>query len=161
MVFRVLDATAFYAGIPFVSNDSFMTTSMVYEEIQHIKIKQGVLEMLQQTNRLQIRDPSEKNIAIVKDASIKTGDNATISKQDMSIIALALENDCELITDDFAVTNVAKQLRIKTSSLMTEGINTVGKWISYCSACGKEFSKQKECPICGSKLNRKLIKKSI
>ena len=117
MVSKILDATAFYAGIPFVSNDSFMTTSIVYEEIQHIKAKQGALEMLQQTNRLQIRDPSEKNIDIVKDASIKTGDNATISKQDMSIIALALENDCELITDDFAVTNVAKQLKIKTTPL--------------------------------------------
>ena len=117
--------------------------------------------MLQQTNRLQIRDPSEKNINIVKDISIKTGDNSTISKQDVSIIALALENNCELITDDFAVTNVAKQLKIKTSSLMTQGIKTVGKWISYCSVCGKEFSKEKECPICGSKLNRKLIKKSV
>ena len=146
MVFRVLDATAFYAGMPFASNDSFMTTSIVYEEIQHIKIKQGALEMLQQTNRLQIRDPSDENITIVTD---------------VSIIALALENNSELITDDFAVTNVAKQLKIKTSSLMTEGIKTVGKWISYCSACGKEFSKQKECPICGNKLNRKLIKKSI
>ena len=161
MVFRVLDATAFYAGIPFVSNDLFMTTSAVYEEIQHIKTKQGALEMLQQTNRLQIRDPSEEIIDIVKDASIKTGDNATMSKQDITIIALALENNIELITDDFAVTNVAKQLKIKTSSLMTKGISTVGKWISYCSMCGKEFSKQKECPICGNKLNRKLIKKSI
>jgi UPF0271 protein len=159
LVFRVLDATAFYAGIPFASNDHFMTTSMVYEEIQHIKKKQGVLEMLQQTNRLQIRDPSDKNIIIVTDASIMTGDSSTISKQDISIIALALENNIELITDDFAVTNVAKQLKIKTSSLMTQGINTVGKWISYCSVCGKEFSKQKECPICGNKLNRKLIKK--
>ena len=53
MVSKILDATAFYAGIPFVSNDSFMTTSIVYEEIQHIKAKQGALEMLQQTNRLQ------------------------------------------------------------------------------------------------------------
>ena len=161
MVFKILDATAFYAGIPFVSNDSFMTTSIVYEEIQHIKAKQGALEMLQQTNRLQIRDPNEKNINIVKEASIKTGDNTTISKQDVSIIALALENESELITDDFAVTNVAKHLKIQTSSLMTKGINTVGKWISYCSMCGKEFSKEKECPICGNKLNRKLIKKSI
>ena len=138
-----------------------MTTSMVYEEIQHIKAKQGALEMLQQTNRLQIRDPSEENIIIVTDASIKTGDNSTIYKQDVSIIALALENNIELITDDFAVTNVSKQLKIKTSSLMTKGINIVGKWISYCTICGKEFTKQKECPICGSKLNRKLIKKSI
>ena len=158
MVFRVLDATAFYAGIPFVSNDLFMTTSAVYEEIQHIKTKQGALEMLQQTNRLQIRDPSEEFISVVRDTADKTGDSVTISKQDVTIIALALENNIELITDDFAVTNVAKQLKIQTSSLMTQGISTVGKWISYCSMCGKEFSKEKECPICGNKLSRKLIK---
>ena len=161
MVFRVLDATAFYAGIPFSSNDSFMTTSLVYKEIEHIKSKQGALDMLQQTNRLQIRDPEKETIKIVNDAAEKTGDNKTISEQDVSIIALSLENEIELITDDFAVTNVAKQLGVKTSPLMTQGIKVVGKWISYCSACGKEFSKEKECPICGSKLNRKLIKKSI
>jgi len=156
-----LDATAFYAGIPFTSNDSFMTTSAVYEEIQHIKTKQGALEMLQQTNRLQIRDPDKEFISIVKDTANKTGDITTISEQDISIISLALENKIELITDDFAVTNIARQLKIQTISLMTNGINIIGKWISYCSMCGKEFSKQKECPICGSKLNRKLIKKSI
>ena len=161
MVFRVLDATAFYAGIPFTSSDSFITTSEVYEEIQHIKIKQGALEMLQQTNRLQIRDPDKEFISIVKDTANKTGDITTISEQDISIISLALENKIELITDDFAVTNIARQLKIQTISLMTNGINIIGKWISYCSMCGKEFSKQKECPICGSKLNRKLIKKSI
>ena len=161
MVFRILDATAFYAGIPFVSEDSFMTTSDVYDEVQHIKTKQGALETLQQTNRLQIRDPSQEYILRVKSIAEKTGDNLTISEQDVSIIALSLENNTELVTDDFAVTNVAKQLQITTSSLMTQGITTVGKWISYCSICGKEFSKKKECPICGNKLNRKLIKKSI
>jgi len=161
LVFRVLDATAFYAGIPFVSNDSFMTTNMVYDEIQHIKTKQGALEILQQTGRLQIRDPTEDSINIIREAAERTGDSVTISEQDVSIIALALENKIELITDDFAVTNVAKQLKIRTSSLMTQGISTVGKWISYCSVCGKEFSKENECPICGNKLNRKLIKKSI
>jgi len=161
LVFRVLDATAFYAGMPFSSNDSFMTTSVVYQEIQHIKIKQGILDMLQQTNRLQVRDPEKGTITIVNHIAEKTGDSQTISEQDISIIALALENKIDLITDDFAVTNVANQLGIKTSSLMTQGIKVVGKWISYCSVCGKEFSKTKECLICGSKLNRKLVKKSI
>ena len=161
MVFRVLDATAFYAGIPFTSNDSFMTTSAVYDEVEHIKKKHGALELLQQTNRLQIREPSDEFITLVENAAVKTGDSTTISKQDITIIALALENKIELITDDFAVTNVATQLKIKTSSLMTQGINIVGRWISYCPICGKEFSVKKECPICGSKLNRKLIKKSI
>ncbi len=161
MAFRVLDATAFYAGIPFSSDDSLITTSLVYKEIEHIKSKQGVLDMLQQTNRLQVRDPEKETIKAVNDAAEKTGDKETISEQDVSIIALSLENKIELVTDDFAVTNVAKQLGIKTSPLMTQGIKVVGKWISYCSACGKEFSRENECPICGSKLNRKLIKKSI
>ena len=138
-----------------------MTTSAIYDEVEHIKKKHGALEMLQQTNRLQIREPSDEFITLVKNASVKTGDSTTISKQDITIIALALENKIELITDDFAVTNVARQLKIQTLSLTTQGISTVGKWIIYCSMCGKEFSKEKECPICGSKLNRKLIKKSI
>ena len=160
MVFRVLDATAFYAGIPFVSEDSFLTTSLVYDEIQHIKAKQGALETLQETNRLQIRDPSEESINNVIDVSKKTGDFQTISKQDISVIALAFENTIELITDDFAVMNIAKQLEIQTLPLMTQGINTIGKWVSYCSICGKEFSNKKECQICGNKLNRKLVKKT-
>ena len=138
-----------------------MTTSAVYDEVEHIKKKHGALELLQQTNRLQIREPSDEFITLVENAAVKTGDSTTISKQDITIIALALENKIELITDDFAVTNVATQLKIKTSSLMTQGINIVGRWISYCPICGKEFSVKKECPICGSKLNRKLIKKSI
>ncbi len=153
----MVDATAFYAGIPFTSEDNFMTTSIVYDEIKHIKAKQGALEMLQETNRLQIREPNEIIIKKVKEVADKTGDRETISQQDISIIALALEYKTELITDDFAVTNVAKQLQIKTCPLMTDGIKIIGKWIRYCSACGKEFSKEKECSICGNKLRRKLI----
>tara|TARA_Y100000590_G_scaffold133592_1_gene152758 strand:- start:2083 stop:2550 length:468 start_codon:yes stop_codon:yes gene_type:complete len=155
----VVDATAFYAGIPFTSENNFLTTSIVYDEIKHIKIKQDALEILQQTNRLQIREPSEDSIKKVIEIADKTGDRTTISKQDISIIALALEYETELITDDFAVTNVAEQLQIKTCPLMTDGIKIIGKWISYCSACGKQFSKEKECSICGNKLRRKLIKK--
>ena len=142
MVSRVLDATAFYVGIPFVSEDSFITTSQVYDEIQHIKAKQGALEILQETNRLQVRDPSEESINNVIDVSKKTGDFQTISKQDISVIALAFENSIELITDDFAVTNVAEQLQIQTCPLMTDGIKTVGKWINYCSICGKNFQRK-------------------
>lgn len=161
MVSKVLDATAFYAGIPFLSNDSFITTSIVYKEIEHIKSKYGSLEILLQTNKLQIRDPTEDSIKVVNDTSVKTGDKITISKQDISIIALAFEKNFELITDDFAVSNIAKQLGINVSSLMTRGISKVGRWISYCSICGKEFQRKKECPICGNKLNRKLTSSSV
>ena len=158
MVFRVLDATAFYAGIPFASNDSFMTTSMVFEEIHHIKKKQGALEMLQQTGRLQIRDPSEDYITTVKETAVKTGDIITISKQDMSIIALCIETQGEIITDDFAISNVAKNIGLKISPIMTKGIKDVGKWIHYCPGCRTNHPNGVECPICATPLKRKLLK---
>ena len=37
MDFRILDASAFYAGVPFRSSEDCYTTSLVYDEIQHIK----------------------------------------------------------------------------------------------------------------------------
>ena len=37
MVSRVLDSSAFYAGIPFSSNEGGNITSLVYNEIEHIK----------------------------------------------------------------------------------------------------------------------------
>jgi len=33
LAFRVLDSSAFYAGIPFSSNEPSYTTSLVYNEI--------------------------------------------------------------------------------------------------------------------------------
>ena len=64
MVFRVLDATAFYAGIPFSSQDSYYVTTMVYDEIKHIKKNHNALEILLDSKRLVIHDPdimSEEN----------------------------------------------------------------------------------------------------
>jgi len=37
LAFRVLDSSAFYAGIPFSSNEPSYITSLVYNEIEHIK----------------------------------------------------------------------------------------------------------------------------
>ena len=41
---------------------------------------------------------------------------------------------------------------------MTSGISSVGKWIHYCPACHKNYSEKIECPVCGSKLRKKLLK---
>ena len=77
---------------------------------------------------------------------IKTGDSTTISKQDITIIALALENKIELITDDFAVTNVARQLKIQTLSLMTQGIRHCWKMDYILFNVWKRIFKRKRMP---------------
>ena len=158
MDFRILDASAFYAGVPFGSSNDCYTTSMVYDEIKHIKKNQEVLETLLETNRLKIRDPDQKAMNLAITASKNTGDFQQLSKQDLSIIALCIDLKGQIISDDFSISNVAKNIGLKISPIMTRGIKDVGKWIHYCPGCRSSHKNGKECPMCGTSLKKKLIK---
>ena len=158
MVSRVLDASAFYAGIPFGSQIDSYTTPNVYDEIKHIKRNHDAIGILLETKRLRIIDPEKEYTDVVIKMSKTTGDFNELSKEDVSSIALCLQLNGELVTDDFAVSNVSKSLGLKISPIMTSGIKHVGKWIYYCPGCHKNFYKSTECPMCGSQLRKKLIK---
>ena len=158
MVSRVLDATAFYAGIPFSSQTTHYVTTLVFDEIKHIKKNHDALQILIDSNRLLVRQPQADFQKRVEKCAQKTGDIHSLSKQDISCIALSLELNTELISDDFAVLNVSNKLGINTIPLMTNGIKVVGRWIFYCPACKKDFSDEKNCLLCGNKLKKKLVK---
>ncbi len=159
MDFRILDASAFYAGVPFRSSSDYYTTSLVYDEIRHIKKNHGALEILLETNRLKIREPDQKSTEVAVKAAKDTGDFPQLTKQDISIIALCIEMSGEIISDDFAISNVVKNIGLKISPIMTQGIKDVGKWIHYCPGCRTNHTNVKECPVCGTLLKRKLLKK--
>ena len=158
MDFRILDASAFYAGVPFRTSNDCYTTTLVYDEIKHIKKNHNALGTLLETNRLKIREPGQKSINAAVQAAKNTGDYPQLSKQDMSIIALCIETQGEIITDDFAISNVAKNIGLKISPIMTKGIKDVGKWIHYCPGCRTNHPNGVECPICATPLKRKLLK---
>ncbi len=151
-----LDAGAFYAGIPFLSSGRYCTTQAVFNEVKHIKKSQGAIDVLLETGRLQVIDPDRESIEKAKAAAKKTGDYAKLSQADVSIIALALQLKTALLTDDYAVANVAATLKVPVQSSSSKGIKETRKWIAYCSACGRAFGPNaKECPLCGNKLKRK------
>jgi UPF0271 protein len=156
--FRILDASAFYAGLPFRSSNDCYTTSLVYDEIKHIKKNHDALGTLLETNRLKIREPDKESTKTAIMAAKDTGDFPQLSKQDISIIALCIEMNGEIISDDFAISNVVKNLGLKISPIMTQGIKDVGKWIHYCPGCRTNHTNKKECPMCGTPLKRKLLK---
>ena len=158
MAFRVLDSTAFYAGIPFSSNEPSYTTSLVYNEIEHIKKDHSAIQILIETKRLMICDPEHQFVITANNAAKKSGDIPNLSDEDISIIALSLQLNAELVTDDFAISNVAKNLNIKVIPVMTNGIKNVVTWKYYCPGCKTNFSKITECPRCGNRLKRKSTK---
>ena len=158
MDFRILDASAFYAGVPFRSSSDCYTTSLVFDEIRHIKKNDGSIDTLLETNRLKIMDAGDDSKSKAVKAAKDTGDFQQLSKQDISLLALGIELNGEIITDDFSIANVAKNLGIKVSSVMTNGIRDVGRWIHYCPGCRTNHTSGKECPMCGTELKRKLLK---
>lgn len=158
MDFRILDASAFYAGVPFRTSEDCFTTSLVYDEIKHIKKNHDALGTLLETNRLKIREPDSESTKKAINASKDTGDFPQLSKQDISIIALCIEMNGQIISDDFAISNVAKNLGLEILPIMTRGIKDVGKWVHYCPGCRTNHSSGTECPACGTPLKRKLLK---
>ncbi len=159
MAFRVLDSSAFYAGIPFGSNEPSYTTSLVYDEIKHIKKNHDAVDILIETGRLTISNPESEFIEIVRNTANESGDLHELSVEDISIIALSLKLNAELITDDFAVSNVAKNLNIQVFPVMTDGIKNIVSWTYYCPGCNNNFSESIKCPKCGNTLKRKKLKR--
>jgi len=158
LAFRVLDSSAFYAGIPFSSNEPSYITSLIYSEIEHIKKDHDAIQILIETKRLMVCDPEHRFIITVNDAAKKSGDFPNLSHEDISAISLSLQLEAELVTDDFTISNVAKHLNIKVIPLMTSGIKNVIIWKYYCPGCKTNFSKVTECPRCGNRLKRKPMK---
>ena len=159
MAFRVLDSSAFYAGIPFSSSEPSYITPLVHNEIEHIKKNHDAIQILIETKRLIVNEPENQFVNAANNAAKKSGDFSNLSDEDMSTIALSLQLGAELVTDDFAISNVAKNLNIKVIPVMTTGIKNVVIWKYYCPGCKTNFSKEIECPRCGNKLKRKAIKK--
>jgi UPF0271 protein len=124
--------------------------------VKHIKKSHGAIEALLDAGSLLVIDPDNRSIEKAKAAAKNTGDYQKLSKADISIIALALQLETTLLTDDYAAANVAKVLKIPVKSSSSKGIKETRKWIAYCSACGKVFGPEaNECPLCGNRLRRK------
>jgi UPF0271 protein len=89
-----------------------------------------------ETDNLRIVDPDEKYVNAVYGVTIKSGDSIKLSKADISVLALACQLNKTLISDDFAVENAARLLRISIMPLGTKGIKYTRKWISFCRTYG-------------------------
>lgn len=156
----ILDASAFYSGIPFLGSLKCYTTSDVFNEIRHIKRSFSALEALIDAGNLQIKEPASKYIDEARRAAERSGDLTKMSEADLSIIALAFElKDLNplIVTDDYAIANVAELSGIRVSYVMSKGITKVGTWVRYCSACGIVYRKnERQCTICGNRLRSRL-----
>jgi len=120
-----------------------------------------------ENRKLRVMTPKVSILRKVKEASKSVGDVRYLSEADLQVLALALELksaglDPLIVTDDYSIQNVANQIGVNFTSLMTYGIRFRFDWILYCPACHRNFTsdyKFKSCEICGTELKRKPLRK--
>lgn len=100
---------------------------------------------------LRVSDCTEASCAKVREFAKKSGDLGRLSPVDISVLALAIDLNGTILSDDYSIQNVARIIGIPCNAVGTEGITKVKKWNYKCIGCGKWFKeKEDECPICGS-----------
>jgi len=105
---------------------------------------------------MELHLPADETVDRVGRAATETGDADEISDTDTRLLATAFELDATLVTDDYAMQNVAEKLGLDVQVIAREGIEEERDWKFQCAGCGREFDDDRErCPICGSDLSRK------
>lgn len=153
----MLDASAFYAGVPFSSPRTYRTTPGVIAEVSHIKGRFGAIDGLVEAGRLVVAEASDEWAGRAERAAAESGDLGSLSAQDLSVLALAAEHGADIVTDDYAVSNAAALMGLRARPVMTAGIRRSGKWELRCRRCGARAPRGSVgCPACGGRLGKRL-----
>ncbi|WP_227133356.1 NOB1 family endonuclease [Halorubellus salinus] len=148
---KVLDSSAFINE--YHSEDDIATIPLVREELTD---ESGYRFDAMEGAGMRIHIPDAGTVERVERAARETGDLAELSNTDVRLVAATFELDATLVTDDYAMQNVAERLDVRVEVIARDGISEQRDWKFQCAGCGREFDENKDrCPICGSDLTRK------
>ncbi|AAM04353.1 conserved hypothetical protein [Methanosarcina acetivorans C2A] len=159
MTSYIADSAVFIMGNCNVDSSLLITVPSVVDEL---KSRDAVLRFdLAKEGGLRVEWPEPEMVKEVREKAEQTRDSEELSKTDLEILAKALEHreTAVLLTDDYAVQNVAVQLGIQVKPIAQKKIKDVLIWQKQCIGCKKTFEKGDECPICGSPLKKKRKKR--
>lgn len=143
----VLDTSALLTGRPF-DGELYATPDVLRELRRH-----GSSTEIEALVALKVRvvSPGPAALAAVQVEADRTGDRARLSPTDTETLAVALELDATILTDDYAIQNLAARLGVAYRPVMTPGIREVILWRYRCKGCGRVFAALRNpCPVCGA-----------
>ena len=147
----VLDSSAFINE--YHTDESIASIPLVREELEdESAYRFDALE----GSGMHMHIPDEETVERIERAARETGDFDELSRTDIRLLAATFELDGRLVTDDYAMQNVAEKLDVTVEVIARDGIEEQRDWRYQCQGCGREFDENHDrCPICGSDLSRK------
>ncbi len=102
---------------------------------------------------LKVVTPPGAFIEAVEKKAKSTGDYLRLSRTDVEVIALALHLNAEILTDDYSIQNMAKNMDISYSGISQKGIKKEYMWSYRCRKCGRWYREGvEECEVCGGEV---------
>ena len=142
----ILDTSAFFT-MDWIPDEDFLCPPGVVDELERYDDPRLALW----DDRLRVSDFTDESMEKVREEARRTGDLGRLSEVDLSVLALALDMDGTVLTDDYSIQNVAKSMGIPYRSVGTKGIKKKFRWNYRCIGCGKWYKERlEECLICGS-----------
>lgn len=142
----ILDSSALFSMEDLPGPDCFAPPGVI-KEMQ----KYGDRRIALWDGLLQVVSPSDASLSRVREKARDSGDIGRLSEVDVSVIALALDTQGKILTDDYSIQNVAALLGVEYMAVGMKAIQKVLKWNYKCLGCGKWYKeKATECPICGA-----------
>lgn len=149
----ILDTTAFLESdevIPKMGDAGLLMT--VPEVIEEVRSRRAVLAELAAPS-LKVVSPRDKFLLEVQGAVDSTGD--TLSDADEKVVALALQEDGTVVSDDYGVQNVCRHMGLPFMPMSREGIKEEWRYSYRCRGCGRIFGREtKVCPVCGHEVRK-------
>jgi len=146
-----VDASFFFSEAA-LEGDLF-TPPSVAEEVTDARSRCR-LEVLLESGLLVV-SPSKQSVGKVGEAAGETGDAPRLSPADTDLLALSLDLGAVVVTDDFAVQNVAQRLGLGVEGIL-QRMARPRRWKFRCPGCNRRYSAAGVCPVCGSTLSRTL-----
>ncbi|MFQ6054998.1 MAG: NOB1 family endonuclease [Methanosarcinales archaeon] len=156
MSIYIIDSSVFIIGIhinKIINNKKdtvLITIPEVFDELKNYRSK--IWFDLARDRGMKIESSISDMITTAEECAKKTGDISKLSKTDISLLAKALEyidKDVIIVTDDYAVQNVASYLKIKVKPIIQKKIKKKLQWKKQCIGCGRYYTDKEVCPFCG------------
>jgi len=142
----IADSSVFICGKTLAGE--VVTVPGVEQELKDIRSR-----MRFQIAEVRIERPSKEALDRAERAAQETGDLSTLSSVDLELLAVALDLEVPLATDDYALQNVAIHLGLRVEPVAQPLIKKVIKRSKKCVGCGRSFQGE-ECPVCGTPARR-------
>ncbi len=148
----VIDTSAILSRKLNIGQENFVIPSSVMEEIKLGKIARA---MIWHEENLNVKRATRESIEMVRKAAKETGDISELSATDIEVIAVALDIQGTVVSDDFAIENVSSRLGLQFLGADLKPISKSITWQFTCTGCGEKYREfVRTCHICGHDVKR-------